>query len=386
MLTLTNAQARRYLLRRHGLIGGHRFEGKAGTLAYVRQCGCIQFDPIDVCGQNAELVLQSRVKGFQKYYLAELLYADRALVDYFDKNLSIWPVEDWPYFAPLRAMHQVRGYSREAVDMAADAVRKLLKERPFVCARDLGMEEKVHWAWANTTLSRAILETLYFRGELCIHHKKGTNKQYAPAERLLPPELLAAPDPYSGDEAAHRAWRVARRIGAVGLLWNRPSDAWLGIGGMQRAGRDAAFEALLSEGRILPVQVEGFTEPLYAPADAVTLLEEAASGTTYAPRAELIAALDCLLWDRKLIRQLFDFSYSWEIYTPKEARRYGYYVLPLLIGERFAGRVEALPDAKAGVLRVKGIWWEGRPAPAALAKCMQRFANFHGCEAVEGLP
>lgn len=102
MMELTRAQARIFLLRKHGLLGPHRFEGKAGALQFVRQCGCIQFDPVDVCGKNAELTLQSRVKGMTKDMLSQLLYEDRRLVDYPDKQLSIIPVEDWPFFARYR--------------------------------------------------------------------------------------------------------------------------------------------------------------------------------------------------------------------------------------------------------------------------------------------
>ena len=87
----TNRQARQFLLLWHGLLGPYRFVGKTGALEFVRQAGCIQFDPVDACGKNAELTLQSRVKGFTKAMLGELLYADRALVDYPDKNLAILP-------------------------------------------------------------------------------------------------------------------------------------------------------------------------------------------------------------------------------------------------------------------------------------------------------
>ena len=95
IITLTKQQARQFMLLKHGLIGERKFIGKDGVLAFVRQAGCIQFDPIDVCGKNAELVLQSRVKGFTKKMLYELLYEDRKLIDYFDKNLAIMAFEDW---------------------------------------------------------------------------------------------------------------------------------------------------------------------------------------------------------------------------------------------------------------------------------------------------
>ena len=99
MKTITKIQARQFILSKQGLIGQHRFIGKDGAYAYVRQAGCIQYDPVDVCGKNAELTLQSRVKNFKKTMLYDLLYKDRKLVDYADKELSIWPSEDWPYFS-----------------------------------------------------------------------------------------------------------------------------------------------------------------------------------------------------------------------------------------------------------------------------------------------
>lgn len=102
MITLTNKQARHFMLLKHGLLGDYKFNGKQGTFDFVRQTGCIQFDPVDSCGKNAELTLQSRVKGFTKQTLYELLYNDRMLVDYPDKNLSIIPTEDWPYFERYR--------------------------------------------------------------------------------------------------------------------------------------------------------------------------------------------------------------------------------------------------------------------------------------------
>ena len=101
-IRLTLPQARRFLLSRQGLMGAHRFEGAEGAYSFIRQAGSIQFDPIDVCGRNPDLVLQSRVPGYRKDMLADLLYRQRRLVDYFDKELCIFPVEDWPHFARMR--------------------------------------------------------------------------------------------------------------------------------------------------------------------------------------------------------------------------------------------------------------------------------------------
>ena len=102
-LNFTLDEAKRFILYKQGLLSEHRFSGKKGVLNFIRQAGCIQFDPIDVCGRNAELVLQSRVADFTKNMLYELLYEDRKLLDNFDKNLAIIPVENWPNFKRDRA-------------------------------------------------------------------------------------------------------------------------------------------------------------------------------------------------------------------------------------------------------------------------------------------
>ena len=122
MTALTNRQARQFLLLLHGLLGEHRFIGAPGALDFVRQAGCIQFDPVNLCGRNAELTLLSRVKGFSRDALEGLLYRDRSLVDYPDKNLSILLTEDWPYFSRLRERARCSGEQFEGLE-ALDFLR-----------------------------------------------------------------------------------------------------------------------------------------------------------------------------------------------------------------------------------------------------------------------
>jgi uncharacterized protein YcaQ len=152
---LTNEQARDFILLKQGLIGDHKFSGLQGVMEYIRQAGCVQFDPIDVCGKNAELVLQSRVSGFKKTMLSDLLYRDRVLVDYFDKNMSIFGVEDWKYFARTRQYFRERGRSRDAVDAAAGPVLAFIREHGSACSKDLACDEKVDWPWGPTSASRS---------------------------------------------------------------------------------------------------------------------------------------------------------------------------------------------------------------------------------------
>lgn len=392
MLCLSMPQARRFILYRHGLLGPNRFSGKQGIMDFVRQVGCIQFDPIDVCGKNAELVIQSRVFPVSKRMLYDLLYEDRALVDYFDKNLAIFPIEDWKYFNRTRQWYQRYGKSKAEVDSVADRVVEEIRHKGFLSSRDLDMDDKVDWHWSHTRLSRAALESLYFQGRLVIHHKAGSSKYYALAEDCLPAEILAEGNPYTDDDA-YLAWWIRRRIGAVGLLWNRPSDAWLAIDGLTSEKRKKAFSALLEADSIRPVLVDGISEPLYylteaqEDMDLILAADSEIGGVT--PRMELIAPLDNLLWDRKLIQRLFDFSYKWEIYTPQDQRTYGYYVLPILYGEQFIGRAELVCDRKHGELKIVNVWLERDtevtgPLLSTMRECFRRFARYNDCPKVVG--
>ncbi len=398
MIRLTNRQARQFLLVKHGLLGARRFTGKAGALAYIRQCGCIQFDPVDVCGKNAELVLQARVGPAAKKILYDLLYKDRALVDYTDKNQAIFPVEDWPYFAHYRTAAKENGLRFEELHALEAPALDYIRTNGPVCSDDLPLSGEVAWhsvihwsgSWHGTTkAARSVLEQLYSAGELVIHHKAGARKYYDLAERHIPAELLAAPSPFA-DDFDRLKWRVLRRIGAVGLLWDRPSDAWLHIQDLTNDARHEAFRQLEAEGRIAAVQVEGIRPTLYLRSEDLPLLEEVLHTEKFTLRCEALAPLDCLLWDRKLIRALFGFHYMWEIYTPAEKRQYGYYVLPLVYGDAFVGRLEAAADAKTGVLTLKNVWYEdgvrqSKALHAAVERCVQRLAKFNGCGTVENL-
>lgn len=372
------------MLRKHGLLGEYRFSGKQGVLDFIKQAGCVQFDPVDVCGKNAEIVLHSRVKGFSKDMLDELLYKERLLFDYFDKNLCIMLADDWKYFSRSREASRRGGRSRDKIDEVTDKIKSAIHEKGSACSRDLGMNEKVDWYWSSTALARAALESMYFQGDLVIHHKKGTMKYYALAEDCLPLRILEAENPIK-DDGEFLQWRIRRRIGAVGLLWNKASDAWLGISGLKSSLRNEAFSRLLENNMIIPLNVETLPEPLYCLHSDTGLLEEVVQCPDYKERTELIAPLDSLMWDRKLIKALFGFSYKWEIYTPEKERKYGHYVLPILSGDRFIGRAELICDRKKKTLNVGSVWLEDgvkntKKLTGKLDKCFNEFAKFNDCE------
>lgn len=386
-IVLTKKQARRFILRKQGLLGDYKFDGNEGIISFIKQAGCIQFDPIDVCGKNAELVLQSRVKGFKKTMLYDLLYKERKLIDYFDKNLSIMPVEDWKYFERIRESNRLYGRGHDEVDAVAEQLKEFIATHGPTCSKDIDFGQRLEWYWStNTNLTRVALETLYFRGDLIIHHKKGTIKYYALAKDYIPKEILAETDPYQ-DEFEHLKWRVLRRISTIGLLWNKPSDAWINIWNLKSAERNHVFDDLQKEGKIIAIKIEECKEPFYCVSSDLELINEILENNEYKERTELIAPLDNMMWDRKLIKELFHFEYKWEIYTPIVERKYGYYVLPIIFGENFIGRIETIHDKKNKCLNIKSIWLEDgvkqtKKLQNILDTCLKRFAEFHECKDV----
>ena len=385
-MKLTNLQARRFLLRRHGLIGDHIFKGEDGIMSFIRRVGCVQYDPVDICGRNADIALNSRIKGYSKGMLDRLLYTDRKLIDHFDKNLSIYPVEDMPAFLSSRITGgYAEAYDRrggDAVKQIEPLIRRLIEERGHISAKEVHIDKTIQWHWGVTSsLPRAALESMYFRGELVIHHKTGANKSYAFMKDYVPDAILTAKPPFNNEEE-RLAWFVKRRIGAVGMLWNKASDAWLGLN-LKAADRDAAYKKLLADKEIIQVVVDGIKDPLYVLEEERKTLEASIAEKTPTPRAELIAPLDSLIWDRKLITALFGFDYKWEIYTPQEKRKYGAYTLPMLYGDSFIGRIDL--SRKGGQLIINNTWTESdKPltdrAKAAFNKCLSRFSKLNGCD------
>lgn len=360
MITVDKAQARRFLLQKQGLFGAFRFKGEEGLLAYVAQAGAVQYDPVDVCGKSHELALLARVSGFTKEMLADLLYHKRALIDYYDKNMCILPVETWPYLEPMRRFWRENTRHRERIEALAPALLERIHQQGSLSSQEIDMNEKVDWYWSATSLSRAALESLYYWGELVVHHKTRTVKSYALAADCLPKELLEASCPFQSAADQHD-WQVARRVGAVGLMWNAPSDAWLGMnwnGGFRAEERNGAFERLEKSGVLTQIRAIGGAKPLYLRTEDVSLLESAATAKRHPSKVRFLGPLDCMLWDRKLISWLFDFDYKWEIYTPVSQRRYAHYTVPVLYGEGFAGRAEPVCDRKRGLLMMKRFWPE----------------------------
>ncbi|MBN1669005.1 MAG: winged helix DNA-binding domain-containing protein, partial [Anaerolineales bacterium] len=207
-------------------------------------------------------------------------------------------------------------------------------------------------------------------------------------ERLLPAELLGAPNPHTSLDHYHD-WHVLRRVGSLGIASTRGSDHWLGMHGLRlKNQRQVVIERLLARGALRQIKIPGLNADLLICSADLALLAQARQPDPNPPAAAFIAALDNLMWDRALIAHLFDFEYTWEVYKPAAQRQYGYYVLPVLYGDRFVARCEPRFEKNSRILRLDGWWWQPGITPdedleQALQAALLAFASYLGTEKLE---
>jgi len=366
LISITQTQLRAFLIYYHGLSSVSRFQGKSGIKSYFERVGCVQYDPLNVVGRNADLTLQSRIDGYSQGMLTELLYEDRLLVDGWDKMMSIYNVEDWPYMEPVRSSmvesvkRTLKGRkSMEALDHLEIVKEKLIELGP-VRSTKIDIGSIVKGTWGHGKLSSVAMDYMFHNGELGIKEKIGAHKVYDLAENLLPKEVLSQGNPFESEEEFY-AWYVKRRIGSMGIYWDRNGGGWLGQYISKKAIRTRAFLNLLSHDEIRCVEVSGFKEKFYIRTSDVDILNEFLDnhlGLQLSSEVRFIAPLDNLMWDRKLIQDVFDFEYVWEVYKPVVQRKYGYYVLPVLYGDQFIARFEPEHIKGGSELILKNWWWE----------------------------
>ncbi|MBB3141089.1 DNA glycosylase AlkZ-like family protein [Halomonas organivorans] len=354
-LTLTPADARRLLVHYH-------FR-PAPLASVIRRLGTIQFDPLAPVGTNPDLVLQARVPGYRQGDWQQAAYGQRWLVDGWDKQASLIQPAEWWAQAPFHRWFACR-WQHRGVDVEAPEARALVEQverhGPSTSLElgDQRADPALRGSWYGPKRSRHLLKALWDSGHLMTHHRVGGRHAYDLPERVLPQGTSVAEA--SDDEALQRL--VARRVQAAGLL--RPAaDGAVWSLPCPRAERDRIAARAIARGELLELDVDGtayWTTP-----EALATLEDAAEPLASPSReVRFLAPLDPLMWDRGGVARLFAFDYVWEVYKPETQRRWGYYVVPVLWGERFVARFDA--RCQQGILTILAWHWESDITPARL--------------------
>jgi hypothetical protein len=389
--------ARRFLVRRHLLDPARSLPARpASVLRAIERLGSFQFDPLEYTGaRNHDLVLHARIAGYHRDWCDRWLYAPRGrrrLIELYNKALNILPIEELPYYRLSWA--RAAGHYDEFLAKhraLANRIRDHVRDHgPVPTAAFRDVDARIQWWWdsdtTTTTAARAILEALFVVGEMGIARRDGNRRYYDLIERLVPAAILDAEPASETDALRHRVLSRFRAVGFAASTGNAEL-VWGGAGLVSR--RKVIIAGLIDEGTLVPVEVEGMRGIRLVLADEVPILNAAVHRSRRTPTVSFLAPLDPLMWDRPMLRDLFGFDYLWEVYTPAAKRRHGYYVLPILFGDRFAGRIEPRLDRKRRHLDIVGVWFEPGFEPIAepgfipaLRDALDVYRSFVGADTV----
>ena len=393
------AVARRFLVIRHLLAPPRALPPEPGSvMAVVDRLGSLQFDPLEVAGRNHDLVLQARIAGYRRELTDELLYGRRLLFEANNKALNLLPTRELPYYRVTWA-DNADGWSGrllvEQAELAEKVLATIAAEGPK-CSADFERVEAIAWHWGPTSGVRAVLEAFSSSGRLGLARRDGNRRYYDLVERLFPADLLATRVP----EREQRRHKLLSRYRGHGLLGSSGSgELWPGIG--PAATRAELRAELVDRGELVPATVEGLKGPRFVVADELPLLAQAerevadeAGGAVARPGdgirgCSFLAPLDPFMWDREALATLYGFEYRWEVYTPAAKRRWGYYVLPILFGDRLVGRIEPRIDKAGKTVRILTLGWEAGFDPlaelgfaSAFADALSAYLQFGGAGAL----
>ena len=310
----------------------------------------LQIDSVNVVARAQYLPLFSRLGPYPMPLIDALAYDDGELFEYWCHEAALAPVQWQPLFRWRMARAQrgemwggVARLGRERPDYVAH-VKSEIEQRGPLRPADLRQQPRgprtEMWDWDD---EKRALEWLFWTGQVAVR-RRSFQRYYDLAERVLPGDVLAAPTPT--DEDAHRELlRIAARSHGVGTAADLADYFRLKM----PAARPRLAE-LVEAGELLPVQVEGWTEAAY--------LHPEAKLPRWIRTQALLAPFDPVVWFRPRGERLFGFHYRIEIYVPPAKRRYGYYVLPFLLGERLVARVDLKADRTNQRLLVRGAWAE----------------------------
>ena len=365
---------RRLVVASQGFAARFRRAEEADVEAAIRRLTAVQLDSISAVDRAHKLTLTARVGAFSDDVVPQLL-RDGRVFEYWAHEASILPIELWPHFRQTMAGGGHWGTHDRALRDHADLVEPVLariREEGPLGSRDFeGNGGGGMWNWKP---AKMVLDALWDRGDLVIAGRRNFQRAYDLAERVIPKTWLDAPAPT--EEETLRTWALLA-VGARGALTEGAiREHWRLRGG--RARLQPHLDALVADGRLDEVHADDGGPPFYV------LPGTEIDGEPAPP--VLVCPFDNLVWDRPLLERLFGFKHVIEVYKREHERQYGYYVLPLLAGDRFVGRADVKADRAEGVLRIRRFTPEPKTrgnVDAKLEKAASRLSRILGLDRVE---
>jgi hypothetical protein len=385
---LDNRAARRLFLDRHALAEQPTGPAKGADLtALIERLGFVQVDSINTVERAHHMILFARRASYRPKHLAPLLERDRALFEHWTHDAAIIPTSLYPHWQlkfardAKRLATRYTDWHRPGFQERFDTVLTRIRDHGPVCSAEVGMgEQRGSGGWWDWHPSKTAMEYLWRAGTLSVCHRESFRKFYDLSERVIPDHHRAdLPDP-----AQTIDWLCNGALDRLGFATSGEIAAFWDIVTPPEA-RDWAASAL-ARGDIIEVDIDtrdGLRRSFARP----TVLQDAKAAPTPPGRIRILSPFDPALRDRKRTERLFGFHYRIEVFTPAPKRRYGYYVFPLLEGDRLIGRIDIKADRTAGILNVTALWPEpgirwSDARQSRLDSELTRLARFAGLDSV----
>ncbi len=396
MLNIDIETARRFILGKQGLWPGRRWRGSQGAEQAMRAMEYLQLDPLQMIARSQDITLHSRVLDYIPGMWEDAAYQQRKFFDW-GGWLAVRPIDELPYWRV--AMRRERESSSRIRDMArehADAIvemRAILHERETVSNRDFKMATRTRTqSYRGRKDSALALYYLWRTGEVMTHHRENFERVYALTENVAPAHLML-----ESDEAQADRFLIKKDISFSGLSRVTRTVVTY-FNGVPSNKTKQYLEAMLADGDLIEVQVEGWKQLHFALGSDAALLDDLIAGrvpqawtpleTNTTEEVVFLAPLDPVS-ARGRAKVLFGFDYVWEVYKPEHLRKFGYYTLPVLWGDRLVARFDSKFDRTTHTFFILGLWLEDETLGSdelfaeALARGFARFATFLGASQLD---
>lgn len=371
-ITLSREEARRLWLRAQRLDSRQPFgAGAQATKAAVEHLGYVQIDTINVIERCHHHILFSRIPAYERGHLAQAQSLDRSVFEYWTHALSYVPVRDIRFFLVAMKAHRAEPRRWSAVGGRVEARRllaRIRKDGPLTI-RDIDNDvlvEKAH-LWASKKPSKGLLERAFYDGDLVISARAGMLKTYELTDRHFGWDKRPTP----ASERQVTAYRLDRALRAQGVV---SLDSICHLDAPAKAAVAELIEARVKRRELMPVAIEDSTVPHWIPREA------AEPGVPQLELVHILSPFDPLIIQRKRLKLVFGYAHAFEAYLPKEKRVFGYFGLPVLIGDRVVAVLDLKTDRQAGRLLIQQwTWLEGQESPerkALIEAELERFERF----------
>ena len=393
MIRLDNTLARRVFLHRHALSQARAGTGVGADLrALIGQIGFVQVDSIATVERAHHMILWSRRAAYKPEGLKTLVEGDRALWEHWTHDASILPIEVFPHWkhrfarSHARMQTQWQKWFRPGYEAQLDTILARIRDQGPVKTADVGEdEERSKGGWWDWHPSKTALEWLWRTGDLSITRRENFHKVYDLTERVVPEGLRLA----EVSAAQSVDWAMQSALDHLGFGTSGELAAYYSLASVDEA--KAWSKAALASGIVEEVQVEG-ADGAFRKSLARLGLRDLALMLPEQPKTlRVLSPFDPALRDRKRAEFLFGFYYRIEVFVPEPKRIWGYYVFPVLEGDRLIGRLDAKAHRAEGILRVRAFWpeWGVRATSGRVARLeaeLGRLARFAGCDRVDYAP